>query len=218
MAIRKVSFAPGECYHIYNRGNGKHKIFHDKKDYQRFLELLYICNQKSRIKVRSRDLNKSTFDSDRNTTIVSIGAYCLMPNHFHILLIENDEGGVSKFLQKLTTGYVMYYNQKYKRSGSLFEGKFKSEHVGNDRYLKYLFSYIHLNPAKLTDDGWKNKGIKNIKKSLEYIKKYEYSSYIAPQKIKSYIKILSPEAFPNYFLNREQQDKELVSWLEYRND
>ena len=160
MSIRKVSFVFGEYYHIYNRGNSKQKIFHEKEDYLYFIKLLYILNQKN--KKQLRDYTHDVFISRENCDpLVAIGAYVLMPNHFHILITPTEDGSVSKFMQKISTGYVMYYNQKYKRSGSLFEGKFKSQHANNDRYLKYLFSYIHLNPLKLIDKNWKEKGIKN---------------------------------------------------------
>ncbi len=79
-----------------------------------------------------------------------------MPNHFHILFKQEKEQGITTFMQKLSTAYVMYYNKKYKRSGGLFEGKFKSKYAGEDRYLKYLFSYIHLNPLKILDKIGKN--------------------------------------------------------------
>ena len=163
MSIRKVSFVFGEYYHIYNRGNSKQKIFHEKEDYLYFIKLLYILNQKN--KKQLRDYTHDVFISRENCDpLVAIGAYVLMPNHFHILITPTEDGSVSKFMQKISTGYVMYYNQKYKRSGSLFEGKFKSQHANNDRYLKYLFSYIHLNPIKLIDKNWKEKGIKNAQK------------------------------------------------------
>jgi len=172
MSIRKVSFVSGEYYHIYNRGNSKQKIFHDKEDYLYFIKLLYILNQKDNKQVRDYIYNIFIPRTD-NSPLAAIGAYVLMPNHFHILITPIEDGNISKYMQKICTGYVMYYNQKYKRSGGLFEGKFKSQHSDNDKYLKYLFSYIHLNPIKLIDKNWKEKGIKNIKKSLDFLDSYE---------------------------------------------
>src|SRR3989344_5475351 len=109
MSLRKQSFAVGEFYHLYNRGTEKRKIFSDRRDYNYLLFLMYICNTKKSIKLR--DVSKKF---DREETIVNIGAYCLMPNHFHILIHEKIEGGISKYMLKLMTGYSMYFNKKHK--------------------------------------------------------------------------------------------------------
>ncbi|MBI4156051.1 MAG: transposase, partial [Candidatus Zambryskibacteria bacterium] len=150
MSLRKQSFAHGEFYHLYNRGTEKRIIFLEEKDYEHFLFLMYICNTSKNIELRNIGEN-----FDRGEPIVDIGAYCLMPNHFHILVYEREEGGISKYMLKLLTSYSMYFNKKYDRTGKLYEGVFKSIHAGSDQYLKYLYSYIHLNPAKLKDKNWK---------------------------------------------------------------
>ena len=149
MSIRPIPFVTEEYYHLYNRGNSKQNIFHDEQDYLYFVNLLTIMNNKERVKSR---LDKQ--NSDPKDRLVSIGAYCLMTNHFHVLVRQEKEKGISIYMQKVSTGYSMYYNKKYKRTGSLFEGKFKSKYAGEDRYLKYLFSYIHLNPLKTLDQHW----------------------------------------------------------------
>jgi len=166
----------GEYYHIYNRGNSKQRIFRDKSDYERFLGLLFACNSSENFKIDNLNKKESLLNYPRGKQIVYIGAYCLMPNHFHILITDAGEENVSKFMQKLITAYVMYFNKKYQRTGSLFEGKFKAEHAGSDRYLKYLFSYIHLNPIKLVEPKWKEKGIQNKSKVLKYLEEYQHSS------------------------------------------
>ncbi len=219
MAIRKVSFAPGEYYHLYNRGNSQQKIFHDKQDYSRFIDLLYACNSENNFRVSDLNRDQNFYDFERDKKLVSIGAYCLMPNHFHLLITEKEDGDISKFMQKVSTAYVMYYNKKYKRTGSLFEGKFKSTHTDTDRYLKYLFSYIHLNPVKLIDRDWKKGGIKNRKESLDYLRQYLYSSffdYLGIQRIQN--KVLDRKAFPGYFPNKKSFLKEILEWLSYTNN
>ncbi len=214
MSYRKVTLTPGEYYHIYNRGNSKQKIFHNTKDYERFIKLLYICNSNQNFKFR--DIEKKVYEIDRGNTIVSIGSYCLMSNHFHLMLKEISEGGISKFMQKLTTAYSMYYNTKYERTGSLFEGKFKSEHLANDRYLKYIFSYIHLNPLKIIDKEWKEKGLKNKSGALEFLNKYKFSSYLDYQEInRSENSILQSLDFPEYFPTKESFNHEISDWISY---
>ncbi|MEI8175112.1 MAG: transposase, partial [bacterium] len=130
MSNRTTSLVQGEYYHIYNRGNSKQKIFHDKEDYLRFISLLYISNSSESFNLYDlhRDTNFNVYEIERINFLVNVGAFCLMPNHFHILITEKIEGGISKFMQKLSTAYSMYYNKKYKRTGGLFEGKFKSQH------------------------------------------------------------------------------------------
>ena len=212
--MRKTSFAVGEYYHLYNRGNSKQKIFLDKKDYDHFLKLLYICNSENNFVLR--DIGESLFDFDRNNIFVYIGAYCLMPNHFHILVKEKEEGGITKFMQKFSTAYVMYINTKYKRTGSLFEGKFKSQYLNTDKYLKYIFSYIHLNPLKLINKNWRTSIIKDNSKLEKYLSTYKYSSYseyIGENRIQS--KILCKQVFPNYFPNGNQFKNEIKDWISF---
>ncbi len=154
MSIRAVPFVESEFYHVYNRGNSKKEIFHDSEDYDRFISLMYACNQTGRFRAQNLSVNQSPIDARRTDPLVAIGAYCLMPNHFHILITPCVEGGISKFMQKISTAYTMYYNKKHNHSGGMYEGKFKAEHCNTDNYLKYMFSYIHLNPLKLIDKNW----------------------------------------------------------------
>ncbi len=119
-------------------------------------------------------------------------------------------------MQKVSTAYVMYYNKKYKRTGSLFEGKFKAQHANSDRYLKYLFSYIHLNPIKLIDPAWKEKGIRDLKKVDTYLKQYSFSSYLDyAGDIRVQDKLLDRNAFPKYFPKSKDFLKEIREWLNF---
>ena len=216
MSIRKVNFVGGEYYHIYNRGNSKQKIFHDNEDYFHFMNLMYACNSINNFRALSLAKGGSPYDFELGKRIVSLGSYCLMPNHFHILFTQKEEKGISKFMQKLSTAYSMYYNKKYKRTGGLFEGKFKSEHSNNDRYLKYLFSYIHLNPIKLIQRDWKEVGIKNRKDAFRYLQNYKYSSYLDYSNIKRIQnEILDIKDFPEYFSSKKSFQAEILEWLSY---
>ncbi len=211
MALRKQSFAPNEYYHLYNRGTEKRVIFIDKKDYEHFLFLMHICNTTKSIELRNIGKN-----FDRGKTIVNIGAYCLMPNHFHILVREKTENGISKYIHKLMTSYSMYFNKKYERTGKLYEGVFKSIHINNDRYLKYIYSYIHLNPAKLIDKNWKEERNKPLTKLLQYVFEYPYSSMEEYKDGK--FKIINPSEFPAYFKKLTDYKKELFEWLSFNDE
>lgn len=231
MAIRKIPFVKGEYYHIYNRGNSKQRIFLDDSDYKHFQKLLYICNSKINFKFRDNivSLKINAFDFERDERIVSIGAWVLMPNHFHLYIIINPhmsdmwvgsnkyKNAISEFIRKLLTAYVKYFNTKYNRTGSLFEGPFKSVHIEKDNQARYLFSYIHLNPIKLIQKNWKIEGIKDIQQSLVFLNKYKYSSYLDYKKFSRLEnKILNLEDFPNYFSNTKNFDSEIIEWLKYQ--
>lgn len=214
MSIRKTAFVPGEYYHIYNRGNSKQTIFHSKEDYFHFIKLLYLSNSKNKIILRN--IHGDVFDTKQDGKIVEVGSYCLMPNHFHLILTQVEDGSISKFMQKLTTAYSMFYNKKYKRTGTLFEGKFKAQYIGDDVYFKYLFSYVHLNPVKLIQKDWKEKGIKNKKEAIGFLESYKYSSYLDYLGIeRKESVILGREAFPEYFSSKNKFQKEIFEWLSY---
>lgn len=201
MSIRKIDFTIGEFYHIYNRGNGKKDIFHDKKDYQRFVDLLIASNRKEKFNFADSVKGVSIYKLPNKEPLVAIGAYTPMSNHFHILLTPLVDSGVSLFMKKLGTAYAMYYNQKYRRTGSLFEGKFKAKHIDSDRYLKYMFSYIHL----------------NISDSLEDLLSYPYSSFLDYYgEIRVQNKIINKKLFPEYFPTKEDFIKEIGIWINYR--
>jgi putative transposase len=166
-----------------------------------------------------RDIDSDVmFDHERGELLVAIGAYCLMPNHFHILLTPLVEDGAATFMRRLATGYSMYFNKKHHRTGSLFEGRFKSEHVDSDNYLKYLFSYIHLNPVKLLQPDWQQQGIINLQDTFTYLDAYRYSSYIDNAVSRPESNILNRTPFPEYFSTKQAYDREMKDWLTYNDE
>ncbi|MEW5907902.1 MAG: transposase [Patescibacteria group bacterium] len=218
---RKYSFTPENYYHIYNRGIEKRAIFIDRKDYERFLIYLYLCNNISPVDIRnlySKGLSFAEIMSiSRKDTLVEIGAYCLMPNHVHLLVREKKDGGITNFTKKLFTGYSMYFNKKNQRTGRLFENIFKAEYINQDRYLKYLFVYIHLNPVKLIEPQWKEKGIKNFKKVEEFLNHYPWSSFHLYNKNLP-DSIIDKKNFPEYFENSKEFKVFLDDWLNFTKD
>jgi putative transposase len=217
MATR-TELSSGEFYHIYNRGTEKRDIFQSQSDYDRFLSLLYIGN--SDISVDLKLQGSTLYDFlilPRNETLVDICAYVLMPNHFHLLVRGKEEGGISKFMQKITTGYTMFFNKKYERSGALFQGKFKAKHIDKDEYLKYLISYIHLNPIKLIEPMWKEMGIQNKTQAEQYLAQYANSSYLDYAGIfRKNRSILNEEALPEYFESPNDFTSHVQYWLQGR--
>ena len=233
MSIRKIPLIVGEYYHIYNRGNSKQKIFLDDEDYHRFIKLLYLCNSEKRVNFRENIVEKKidVFDYERGEQIISIGAWVLMPNHFHLYITEptspkqgfgegfgeEEKSKITEFMSKLSTAYSKYFNKKYNRTGKLFEDKFKSEHVAEEIYAKYLFSYIHLNPLKLVDPKWKEESIQNKEnETMKFLNEYCFSSYLDFSGIiRPENKIISTKDFPDYFSNKEDFKKEILDWISF---
>jgi len=223
--MRKVSLVGGEYYHIFNRGNSKQKIFLDDKDRDRFLKLLYLCNSKRSIDFREQVVRAkiNAWDFDKGVPIVFIGAWVLMPNHFHLYITASAEGAKARlsqdnaiivFMHKVLTAYSKYFNAKYNRTGSLFEGKFKSVHISRDNQAKYLFSYIHLNPLKLINPKWKEKSLINKKNMLKFLASYKWSSYFDYLMIpRVENKILNRENFVNYFQVKKSFQKDIFDWI-----
>lgn len=163
MPYRSTPFVSENLYHTFNRGVEKRVIFSSERDYERFIQTLYyyqFSGPKPRFSIYTRFKNKNF---DHNPKIVEIVCYCLMPNHFHLLLKQIKDGGIQEFLQKAINSYTKYYNTKYKRVGHLFQGVFKAVLIETDLQLIHLSRYIHLNPF-----------VSNLVENLEY---YPYSSY-----------------------------------------
>lgn len=210
---RSVVFAENEYYHVYNRGVEKRQLFIDEKDHERMVKLLYTANSTTPVHL-SNYQGVSLLEIPRGETIVDIGAWCLMPNHFHILVKEKKDAGISLFMRKLLTGYSMYFNTKYERKGTLFERPFKVKHLDDDRYLKYQYAYIHLNPIGIIDSGWKEKKIADKARALAFLNSYQFSSYKDYQNVKrDENAILNKEAFPEYFENETDFDAMIHEWI-----
>jgi putative transposase len=214
--LRKDLFVNEEYYHIYNRGIDKRIIFKSKRDYERFAMLLYIGNSKEDFRLDNL-LNKENkkFNEvlalERGEPLVSIGVWCLMPNHFHLLIRQETDGGITKFMRKIGTGYSMFFNIKYQRKGSLFGGLFKSKLIGNDDdYMRQLFGYIHINPLNIAFPSWKYE-IKNSPDNMKkFLESYQYSSYLdytGEDRVEK--NIINFENFPDYFQD-SQSFKDLV--------
>lgn len=175
MPGRTTLLVNNEIYHIFNRGVASQPIFLDKRDYQRALETLFFY-QNSNLPVKySRFLTLSLEERaslleklrKQKNFLVDILAYCLMPNHFHLLVKQLNDAGISKFVGNLTNSYTRFFNIKRERSGPILEGKFKSVRIETDNQLLHVSRYIHLNPYTAY-----------IVKNLEELENYPYSSFV----------------------------------------
>lgn len=166
--MRKQPLLTGEYYHIYNRGVDKRDIFSDKKDINRFIESMVEFNQINIIG-SLRNFKKTPIESRISSEpLVAVVAYCLNPNHFHLVLKQLSDGGITKFMQKLQAGYTYYFNVKNSRTGSLFQGTFKSYLMGNEKYFNKIIGYVNKN--------YKIHNIPKKKENLVFASDYEYSN------------------------------------------
>ena len=172
--MRKQSLVTGEYYHVYNRGVDKRDIFSNKKDLYRFIESISEFNR-TEVITSLANLKKSNQIAPQiapkalsRDPLVCIVAYCLNPNHFHFLLRQLKDGGISKFMQKLQAGYTCYFNIKNQRTGSLFQGTFKSHLASEENYFNKIIGY--------TNKNYKIHNIPKNKMNLVFASDYEYEN------------------------------------------
>lgn len=173
MGSRKTIIANNEIYHIYNRGVEKRPIFLTKRDYQRFFDTVNYYRfantpiKFSYFKLLSGGERQSLFkrlEKEANY-LIEIEAFCFMPNHIHFLLKQLKQGGISKFMAKITTAFSHYFNAKNKRAGHLFQGNFGAVRIETEEQLLHVSRYIHLNP------------VTSYLIEFEDLENYQYSSY-----------------------------------------
>jgi len=147
MSIRKLTFTNDQYYHVFNRGVDKRTIFTDQDELNFFLHRLSDLNSvdTSPSLKNNRRRQKVASGLPVSDDLVKIVAYCLLPNHYHLLLKQNIDDGISRFMQRLGTSYVKFFNKKQQRSGSLFQGKFKATLLNGNYALPTVASYINLN-------------------------------------------------------------------------
>ena len=188
--MREVQFVKGNFYHIYNRGVEKRSIFENDNDRWRFLQGLFMFNDEKATSNLLWQLEKKrgnvTFgvlrdflatEKEPRDPLVRILADCLMPNHYHLIVEEIKEGGISRFMQKLGTGYTKYFNNKYERVGSLLQGPFKAVLVDEETYLQYLLVYINVvNPAELIGPNLKEVGVNHVEAIMRFAEDYLWST------------------------------------------
>jgi putative transposase len=176
------------------RGVDGRQIFSDDEDRWHGIFGLYEFNTTEAISIRrqrekrkklKRELKSLQGPSlaeleqvDKRTRLVDVLAFVFMPNHIHLLLKQLIPDGISTFVKKFGTDRAMHFNAKYKRIGTLFQGRFDARHIGVDDYLKTAFVYIHTNPISLIEPGWKEKGINNLAGAKEFLETYRWSSYL----------------------------------------
>ena len=168
-------------YHVLNRGVDKRKIFLDDKDHVRFIHDLFEFNDEKNVRDfgyffakghqrQYRDIGYHDIDERRpRKLIVNLLAFSLMPNHYHLLLQPYGENALPLFMRKLNGGYSRYFNQKYERSGALFQGKYKWAVVEKESHFLHLPYYIHCNPLDLSMPEWRTRNLSDYDKAIHFL-------------------------------------------------
>jgi len=190
-------FVNGEIYHIVLRRIGNELLFGDTDDYYRGIFCIYEFNTTKLVTIRERRAARARFKkaikdlasegrvetplppTDERDLLIEVLAFCLMPNHIHLLVRQLKGGGISKFMQKVGSGYGPYFKIKYgvKIKGHFFQDRFSAIHIKDDTQLRIVFTYIHTNPVSLVESGWKEKGVRDPEKVIKFLEGYKWSSY-----------------------------------------
>lgn len=206
--MRKTTFENGEYYHVYNRGVDKRDIFLSDNDRFRFLESMREFNQVAPVVslyIKNRVGKNVAVQPLQNEKLVEIISYCLLPNHFHLILKQEKDGGISEFMKRLGGGYTWFFNYRHERSGSLFQGRFKSIHIDSNEYLLYLSAYVSGNNFvhgirnddckfsslyerdNLASLGIVSNGFKNMEEYKKYVKEVADEVFLKREEMKIYI-------------------------------
>lgn len=200
-----------ELYHALNRGVDKRTIFLDSQDHARFVHDLYMFNTtetidhtlRSHQKHHMADLRSRPYviNERGGKPIVQIHGWCLMGNHYHLLLSEVEIGGMILFLRRLNVGYAKYFNERYARTGTLFQGRTKKILIDSDKHLLHILNYIHLNPLDTNNEtnSWRQGKILDAKKALERLYSYKWSSFLDYAKVKNFPSVLTTSFFEQVF-------------------
>lgn len=215
------SFATNKFYHLFNRGVDKREIFLNKNDYIRFIHDIYEFNdsnpavQFSRL-TREDNVGSPTSNIKPRELLVNVHAFVMMSNHYHSLVEQLKEGGVTLFMRKLHTGYTNAFNLKQERSGHLFQGPFKAVHIEDDVQLAHLVCYQHSNPLDIWKPSWKEKKLtaSEVKEALKFLEtKYRWSSHLDYLGIKNFPSVIHKDFLLKFFGGSEGYRKFFINWL-----
>lgn len=195
-----------ELWHVLNRGVDGRDLFIDDRDRVRFVHDLYEFNDAAPANpntghfFKSMDIVSPYLKTRERDRLVDIHGWCVMKNHYHLLLSERVENGISLFLRKLNVGYAKSFNEKYGRVGTLFQGRTKKILVERDAHFNYILHYIHLNPLDYSPDatGWRvrsKSGISDIAKAFDHLDSYRWSSYLDYMGKRNFPSILTTSLF-----------------------
>jgi putative transposase len=205
-----------EIYHVLSRGVDKRKIFFDEQDSLRFIHDLFEFNDEKPVNnnfYKYNDVRRRYVEREPRKLLVKIHAFCLMPNHYHLLLVPNIENGVMSFMKKINGGYAKYFNIKYKRRGTLFEGRYKKILIKDEAHFIHLPYYIHLNPLDIAAPEWRDKRIKNYNKAIKFLESYRWSSHLDYLGKKNFPSVTQRNFLLDFFGGHKRYERSIKSYL-----
>lgn len=208
-----------ELIHALNRGVDKRKIFMNDHDHLRFIYGLFIFNDNRPVDIASlkaKGLTMSFSDSSetkKRERIVDIHGWCLMGNHYHLLLSELVEGGISLFLKKLNIGYAKYFNDCHRRSGTLFQGRTKQIRIETDQQFLHILNYIHLNPLDILNgcSDWREHKIRGTRTAMKHLEQYRWSSFNDYCGRKNFPAVITTDLFLDVFKDYQHEIRSYLS-------
>lgn len=227
-----------EIYHVYNRGVEKRNVFCEKLDYIRFIHDLFEFNDRQAAPDFDRRYKPYKFHtsnvggetphiSDENRLgvvrtrlrepVVEILAFCLMDNHYHLLIKQIVDSGIPLFMKKVNAGYTCAFNAKNERVGPLFQGVYKLKHVGKDEYLRHLVCYIHLNPLKFLKKLDRNGKI-DFEQMWEALGRYRWSSHLDYLGEDNFGSVIEKKFILDLFGSVSDYKEFVRDWIEHENE
>lgn len=201
-----------EFYHVLNRGVDKRAIVESDDDRQRFVRGLFLFNDKKAAPNSISQHSQANSPNRNRDLLVHIHAWCLMNNHYHLLLSPIDDApeNLSLFMQKINMGYSKFFNEKYERTGALWQGKYKKILIDTDRHFLHIPYYIHLNPLDYTHPQWRSGDIKKPSSAMKQLRNYRWSSYLDYQSIQNFPSLINKEEFSAQMGSVAQQHKTIL--------
>jgi putative transposase len=211
-----------EIYHVLNRGVDKRTIFLDKQDYFRFIHDFFVFNDENLVNSSSysftqfekiNDIASRKLYRKPRKLLVDVLLFCLMPNHYHLLLVPKIENGISKFMQKVDMGYAKYFNQKYERKGTLFERRYKAIQVTEESHFIHLPYYLHCNPLDLIQPEWREGKLSNYTKAIQFLESYRWSSHLDYLGKRNFPSVTKRDFLLRFFEGETGYREALYKWL-----
>jgi len=226
MSNKNPQLANGEIYHVVLKTVGDTIVFNDEKDFYRGIFSIYEFNNDNPVNMWNRRKARATEKKLRGRTsqtlqerdmFVEILAFSFMPNHLHLVLKQKKDNGIIKFVQKVGTGFAVYFNKKYNRKGHLFN-KFKAVHIEDESQLKNTFVYVHTNLISLIEPGWKEKGIEDSDKVINFLESNNRHSYMDYLGQKAFPSITQRDFFLEVMGGTEGCKAEVDNWIKYKRE
>ena len=202
-----------ELFHLLNRGVDKRIIVMDDSDRVRFIHDLFAFNDSNIVLHISQSTRKHEILPHQRKLLVHIHAFCLMGNHYHLLVSEVQENGISLFMQKLNMGYTKYFNERYDRTGTLWQGKYKSIHIEKSAHYMYIPFYIHLNPLDYVNPEWRLGKVKNVQECLRALRSYRWSSHLDYLGVKNFPSIIRRDLIADMLGTPKHYEKEIAELI-----